>query len=1081
MGNRRYCDFYNELNPRQQTAVDVTQNSVVSAGAGSGKTSVIATRFAKLVVKDKIPVERILTLTFTNKATAEMKGRIYSTLKEIAENDDCDEIRMAAQVAIENFTNAAIMTFDSYCGKIAQKACFDYGIPPDFATDDGSVLTKKIEEAAKLFIFKHRSAKSMHFLLYNKSMEKLAEDLFVPVFSEKVSLTDKRNFSRDFENQKSHLWQAFSKSMKILEDNEVKIPANLPKTAEEFFSEEPSVPITDFLDTLPKPKKSANTEELCRSVDFLCRIVDFAHKAPILEDLFGILEEFRSEVNTLKRRNRLLSFSDVLDLAIEALKTNCDLRQEETEKFDKIMIDEFQDNNEKNRDLLFLLSQKKPADEITEKFRQKESLDEEKLFFVGDEKQSIYRFRGADVSVFRNLEKMFSPAINLEINYRSAPPLISAFNRIFGGCEEMTTVEDCKNPPPIQPGRSIFRCGENLPDYEASYFPLQAKTADKDGNPIIPDFSLPKVHFHQFDEASNYRDEAEFIGEKISEIMAQNPGTAFSDFAVLLRSSTHQNEIETALHRRKIPASFDKLKGFFVDAPVNDIYNVLRSAVYPADKKSFVAMLASPFVAMDKDEIFAFLQGEESCPKLDEARCLIKNIATLATTKTNAQLITHLWFNCGYFRLLRRNNPYRLSVYYDYLFEMARVSDEKGENLSVFVDSLSKKISDGQTLENPNIPTQTEDGVQIMSIHKSKGLQFKNVFIPYCSAKSDSDKDLVFFDETFGLTLNLPLHPTVEKKCDTRRNYFRQRRDGEIKAQDEAELRRMLYVAMTRAEKEIFVSYGGKNTGNSFQSLLSPILGTDESICFEIKTENASPTATEETPVFGKYRCPTYTLKSRNQNHFTHVNASSEEAKVLVTPLLSPLAIPEPAENLPQKNDALLDESSKLGFTHDKFGTLVHLLIEIAMKNGGVLTSPQEFSAENRLAYHKLISPLSSEKLRKNLLAQAASFAENFLKSPLCAQILSLPTEKVKSEFSFRLFLPQGQKPVFVKGTFDLLAEFPDFVQIVDFKTDLNPHSSHHFTQMAIYKTAGEALLGKPAKVSLFFVRSPDGEEKIFP
>jgi ATP-dependent helicase/nuclease subunit A len=398
------------------------------------------------------------------------------------------------------------------------------------------------------------------------------------------------------------------------------------------------------------------------------------------------------------------------------------------------------------------------------------------------------------------------------------------------------------------------------------------------------------------------------------------------------------------------------------------------------------------------------------------------------------------------------------------------------------VDSLSKKIAAGETLENPNIPTQGEEGVQIMSIHKSKGLQFKNVFIPYCGARLSPDTDFLFFDETFGVTLNLPLHPKVVGSGEsTNHNYFRYAQNADINAQDEAELRRILYVAMTRAENEIFLTTTAE-AKVGFQKLLNPILENPEDGCFEIIEETGKDTPTSlSQPSSPRYKCPRFPEENSEQNHFTHVNASSEEAKALILPLLQQVPTKKPSETATAPTDSLLEELTQWGFSHDKFGTLVHLLIEVAIQNGGQIPDLDKAHGFYRLEYEKLISPIRTHKHQEKILAQAKDFATNFLKSPLCEKILSLPSEKVKTEFSFRLFLPQGERPIFVKGTFDLLAEFPDFVQVVDFKTDLLPDSSRHFSQMAIYKAAAEALFGKTAKVSLFFVRNPQGEEKIFP
>ena len=127
-----------------------------------------------------------------------------------------------------------------------------------------------------------------------------------------------------------------------------------------------------------------------------------------------------------------LTFSDSAELAVDVLKNFKEIRTTEKKSFKAIMIDEFQDDNQLQRNLLFLLSEK--PDVLEDNIPSPESLDQEKLFFVGDEKQSIYKFRGAEVSVFRQLtEDLNSDGASLVTNYRSDPALIAAFNTIFGG------------------------------------------------------------------------------------------------------------------------------------------------------------------------------------------------------------------------------------------------------------------------------------------------------------------------------------------------------------------------------------------------------------------------------------------------------------------------------------------------------------------------------------------------------------------------------------------------------------------------------------------------------------------------
>ena len=142
------------LNENQKNAVSVEKNSVIAAGAGSGKTKVLAARYVYFVVEKDVSVEKIIALTFTEKAAAEMHKRIYNELKKIDHPN--------ARNAIEKFHLAKISTIDSFCNRIARDACRNLGISPDFTIDNAE--SEKLAYRIGLdFFLKMRSDKTMQF------------------------------------------------------------------------------------------------------------------------------------------------------------------------------------------------------------------------------------------------------------------------------------------------------------------------------------------------------------------------------------------------------------------------------------------------------------------------------------------------------------------------------------------------------------------------------------------------------------------------------------------------------------------------------------------------------------------------------------------------------------------------------------------------------------------------------------------------------------------------------------------------------------------------------------------------------
>ncbi len=229
-------------------------------------------------------------------------------------------------------------------------------------------------------------------------------------------------------------------------------------------------------------------KELRNKYSKLCSIASFIANYKITQLIYPLLNEFQNKFNDYKRSKGILTFADISHLALEILINHPEIREVEKTSFKAIMIDEFQDDNQLQRDLLFLLAEKQERNKKS--VPEPEELYPDKLFFVGDEKQSIYKFRGADVSVFRKLKTELANNSNLSLitNYRSHPALIASFNSLFGGYEYPTTVEELESPTKRNFDKASLFVNEkqilenknfsSVPDFEATYnwLKLQDKT-----------------------------------------------------------------------------------------------------------------------------------------------------------------------------------------------------------------------------------------------------------------------------------------------------------------------------------------------------------------------------------------------------------------------------------------------------------------------------------------------------------------------------------------------------------------------------------------------------------------------------
>jgi ATP-dependent exoDNAse (exonuclease V) beta subunit len=409
---------------KQSEAIRMEGNAVVMAGAGSGKTAVISERYCRLLEKEEMGVDRILALTFTQRAAAEMYERIYQRLRNSPQ-----QLRRHLQA----FDQAQISTLDSFCAEILRQACERFGLPEDFRYDEQAV-TRLAERISLEFLLENLDLPAVQTLLHVHGFESLWRDLLEDLARGHLHLPGQIDFPSMARSQidrcrldlADHLLAARSWIDQVLKLN--------PRTAsirdaQETLSGFPDIAgdlnsgryaqATETLELLELKKPGGRggddiqllkslIDELRPVLKTLSTLAATLHQEPLLLEVFSLLENFASRFLEAKRTSGLIGFQDGAELAVEALIRDKALRQFYKNKFRYIMIDEFQDNNRLQRDLLFLLAER--LDASHDGVPPASDLEPDKLLFVGDEKQSIYRFRGAEVAVFKSLHEQLKSA-----------------------------------------------------------------------------------------------------------------------------------------------------------------------------------------------------------------------------------------------------------------------------------------------------------------------------------------------------------------------------------------------------------------------------------------------------------------------------------------------------------------------------------------------------------------------------------------------------------------------------------------------------------------------------------------------
>jgi len=871
-----------QLNDEQMKAVSCDNNAVVAAGAGSGKTLVLANRFVRLLTKKGYKVDEILTLTFTKKAAAQMYSRIYSLVSDITQQETGIEAQRA-KTALDDFVRARIQTLDSYCASIVKQCAPRYGISPDFRLDQDRCYNLALEISYP-FLIANRHHPAIEKLYCDNRPGDIVHNIFADVLYNYCHIDKPVNFLADVRKQYNSLineWKNyFAEINKIIDEldrdigeNEALLPVLVPvlkkykknkifvpdtTEAREYINIIFNAPVDSviekaenhpltaslikllfFLDSLnnlnlrsgkrsDNPVKN-NIKKIREIINPVFSLAISFMQAGFIISIMSLLSELQKNYLAKKRSEGVLTFKDVANLSRTILAEQRDIRQSEKESFKAIMIDEFQDNNELQKDILFILAEKL---NISNKgVPAAEDLCPDKLFFVGDEKQSIYLFRGADVSVFQKLkEELKSGELPLRTNYRSSAHLINAFNIIFGGgnFNSKKESENIIHPSVFAPSPGDSS-SQRLPLYEAGYIPLEAgKNTGPQGN-----FSLCILNKKNIGEDVDKdslippdESEARFVAEKIKHLLNENYKP--NDIAVLFRSRTHQYLYEKHLRALGIPYSCEDINDLFYGGLVNDIMSVLRLVSHPMDRASYAEMLRSPFAGLTLSGtavcLSVFCDGKEKSEPFDDkplphlekidktkylcGRKIYSVIRKKAESGNISSLVSELWHNEGY-RYETEWNP-NLGAYRqfaDYLFHLAANADAENQSLSSFTDYMISFRNEGGKLTDIEIPLEQTNAVHLMTIHKSKGLEFPVVFLCSCGTKGIMDRiESVYHSEKTGVVFSPP--PPLECRSISvkRSNFFWEQASEEIKRKRTAELRRLLYVGMTRAEKELYIT-----------------------------------------------------------------------------------------------------------------------------------------------------------------------------------------------------------------------------------------------------------------------------------
>ncbi|HSS19675.1 MAG TPA: UvrD-helicase domain-containing protein [Pyrinomonadaceae bacterium] len=843
-----------ELQPEQSAAAyELSKHISVTAGPGSGKTTVLVERYLEILRQNpSLNIDQVVAITFTNRAANEMRERLRAELNQILLTASVETRKVWLNYK-RTLDGAVITTIHGFCARLLREYPVEARIDPQFLLLDehraAMLLESVVEETLSEFIVAGHAEISR--LTLGVGRGKLAEalaQLYREVRGQGLSFEElARSTAESHATEEQHA-QAMLDLTRAMENFFVvrrTTPVSRAKHLEAIESWRymkadigalPGVDelagycrrIEDFRKVRPQARDALKGP--VEAIDELVWEKNLAGLVPqIALDLFAkqyalelalLLREIDERLTGEKQRLAALDFDDLELRALELLQRP-EVITRAAERYKFFLVDEFQDTNGLQRKLLEKLALRKD--------------DSANLFIVGDSKQSIYGFRGADVTVFSEMTKTLLAAGGeskpLLLNFRSQPPLIEFFNHLFA---------------------RLFEPDEEVPTKECAelgyvaHEPSDAKRELRDSGPLVElmitteaaryDDEDPKA-----DQNSRELDAAQLALRIASLVEAENGDSGppkYSDIALLFRAMTHVDKYESAFRRANIPYQTVLGRGFYEREEITDLIKLLRFLDNKTDELALAAVLRSPLCGISDNALLALRcapwlhdleAGGDPLKNFSQTRNLysaLRQHRKIAFISDDEHLLLERAANLTA-RLIARQHQYSLSSLLRFaveesefmtviaatfdgaqrlanvqrLFTLAERFERSGAHLiRDFVryveefEAIGSRESEGQIDEAAN-------AVRLMTVHQAKGLEFPIVIIPDLQRLSKPIDNWVLLDRKRGLTLKVP-DGRGNQVAGLTFSSFQKRHEW----REQFESMRLLYVAATRAQDRLILS-----------------------------------------------------------------------------------------------------------------------------------------------------------------------------------------------------------------------------------------------------------------------------------
>lgn len=1164
--------------PAQEDAIHARGGPLlVSAAAGSGKTAVLVERILAHILDEKAPVDadRLLVVTFTRAAAAEMRARIERRLAQEREKQPESLFLQRQQILL---TRAHIGTIDSFCGELVRAHFTELGFPADFRVADQSEIAVLREQVLEEVLDRYYAeGQPAFFDLLDCFAAGRDDGPLAAMVQQLYDFIQSHPFPARWLREKAAFYHAdgpdatpWGEEVRAYAREALDYCAGVMRASLQMLEKEPALAekwapvLEEELSALENARKAlpdaswdgagawllniafgrvqtprgygdhplklvvaANREEVKKIVGelqglFACTEAeckaDFARLAPLVDMLFQIVQDFSALLQSCKSARHLADFSDLAHGALSLLVqetasgwTRTDTAREIAAQYDEILVDEYQDTNAL-QDLLFRAI----------------SRDEENLFMVGDIKQSIYGFRQAEAGLFLRRRAAsqdydrhapeFPACITLDRNFRSRAGITDAVNFLFG--QLMHEGGDGLD----YGSRDRLVCGAEFPPESAPAVELDVlELTGEDGESAeLIDCECKRIAELVLDflQSGTVTDKGEIRPARLG------------DICVLLRSASRwAPEYARRLQEQGISAWADPGTGFFGTAEVRTALSCLQAIDNPLLDIPLLAMLMSPVYGFSPDDLAQLRAADRKSTVYaavsraasgGDARCRafledLRAYRTLAAALPADVFIEAFYRKSGYADMVlamenggTRLSNLRLLTAYARRYEAGGMGGLSG--FLRFADRLRQSGGDFALASSGN---ESADVVRIMSIHRSKGLEFPVVILAGCGRRFHTEMGNVRLHPRLGFGAKLR---DVETGC--RLTTLPREAIALAQHRDEmSEELRVLYVALTRAKERLWMLCAIPRAEQKLASLAAklgqapqlpafvvrgvscaadwlllcalrhpdggplrdlagvsqiPVLPAEEPWTVRVLRQPAAPAETSAGQA-QKREMPApdaavlRTLRRYTAFRYPYAALSNVRAKTAASDLA---AAPFAREYAATSRPAFLEEDA---LTPAERGTALHAYMQFADYGKAALNPQAELARLQEEAYltAQQAAAVDLESVRRFF---ASALAQRMAKSPRVLREYRFSFEMPASRVNPSLPSELGGEPVVVQGAVDCAFLEDNGWVLVDYKTDRTKDPQklwqRYAAQLALYREALAQCTGLPVRDCVLYAFS---------